>query len=197
MKEVKKIKLIGLLITLVLLASCQPPHEFAGTRLSAPQPSPHTVLQSASGPVSLQDFQGQYTFVYFGYTFCPDICPATLSVLKRVKADLGEAGDEIAVVMITVDPERDTPERLAEYMGYFDSSFVGLSGEKDMIDEVGAPFGLYYERHEGSGEGNYLVDHTARVYLLDRESNAIVAYPHEVTADLILDDLHYLIEQES
>ena len=192
-----KIKISGVLIILLLVVSCQSSHEFAGAQLSAPQSVPDTVLESINGPMRLHDFRGKYTFVYFGYTFCPDFCPASLSVLKRVKEGLGQAEDEMAVVMITVDPERDTPEKLAEYMAYFDTSFVGLSGDKETIDAVGAPFGLYYNRHEGSEASGYLIDHTARIYLLDRETNPIVAYPHEVTADLIIDDLKYLIKNQS
>lgn len=196
MNKIEKIKNVCLFLLLLLLVSCQPPHEFAGAQLSAPHPAPDTLLESANGAVRLQDFQGKYTFVYFGYTFCPDVCPTTLSVLKRVQANFGEAADKIAVVMITVDPERDTPERLAEYMAYFDDSFIGLSGSKGAIDEIGEPFGLYYHKHEGSENSGYLVDHTARVYLLDQASNAIIAYPYEVTADLIINDLNYLIENQ-
>lgn len=188
-------KKIGLLFVLLLLVSCQTPHEFAGPLLSAPHPVPDIALESVNGPVDLNDFEGKFTFVYFGYTFCPDVCPASLSVLKQVKDGLGENGDEMAVVMITVDPERDTPDRLAEYLNYFDSSFVGLSGSTEMIDAVGEPFGLYYSKNEGSEASGYLVDHTARTYLVDRESNAIVAYSHGVDADLILSDLNHLMAQ--
>ena len=99
--------------------------------------------------------------------------------------------------MITVDPERDTPDRLAEYMAYFDNSFVGLSGDKETIDLVGQPFGLFYKRHEGSEATGYLVDHTARFYLLDHDSNALVAYPHETLPDVLVKDLEYLIRSDS
>jgi len=195
-KVYRGLAISGLFIILLLATACQGEHEFAGTELTAPHPAPDIELESADGPVSLLDFNGKYTYVYFGYTFCPDVCPTSLATLKSVKEDLGENAGEVEVVMITVDPERDTAELLAEYMGYFDSSFVGLTGDKDAIDQIGAPFGLYYEKHEGSEATGYLVDHTARVYLLDRDSNTIVAYPHGTTADAFVEDLEYLIKQE-
>jgi protein SCO1/2 len=189
-------KLLGIFVLLLFMASCQSPHEFAGAELSAPHPAPDIELESADGPVSLHDLKGKYTFVYFGYTFCPDICPTTLATLKNVKENLGENASEIEVVMITVDPERDDAESLANYVGYFDSSFIGLSGEQEIIDEIGEPFGLFYEKHEGSVATGYLIDHTARTYLLDRDSNTIVAYPHGASAEDIAEDLEHLIEQE-
>jgi len=189
-------KLWGLFIVLLLVVSCQRPHEFAGAELSAPHPAPDIELESADGPVSLLDFKGKYTFVYFGYTFCPDICPTTLATLKSVKEELGENAQEMEVVMITVDPERDTAERLADYVGYFDSSFIGLTGEQEAIDKIGEPFGLFYEKHEGSAATGYLIDHTARTYLLDRDSNTIVAYPHGTSAAAITKDIEYLIKRD-
>lgn len=186
----------ALLLGLIALAGCLGNHEFAGAAFTEPVALPEVSLDSINGPVRLQDFSGKYTFVYFGYTFCPDICPATLARLEEVKQELGNDADEIAVVMVTVDPDRDTPEKLAEYMAFFDDSFVGLSGEKADIDALGTPFGLFYEQHEGTAESGYLVDHTAWFYLLDRDSNLIIAYPHETEAAALLDDLRYLLRQD-
>ncbi len=186
----------GIIIILCWLTGCQRTHEFAGTLLPEPQPAPDIVLESANGPVSLHDFEGQYTFVYFGYRFCPDVCPITMGKLKQVRLELGERGDEMAVVMITVDPQRDTPEALAEYMSYFDDSFVGLSGDQEAIDAVGKPFGLYYNQHEGSEASGYLIDHTSRFFLLDREANVIASYAHETSRDALLADVLYLIENQ-
>jgi protein SCO1/2 len=177
-----------------LLAACRPAYEFAGTELTAPHPAPDTALESIDGPVQLTDFEGKYTYVYFGYTFCPDVCPATLATLTRVKEGLGQRGDRMQVVMITVDPERDTPQQLADYLHFFDDSFIGLSGDLERINQVGEPFGLYYLRHEGTSASGYLVDHTARVYVLDPESNAILTYGHGTPAADILMDLEHLLD---
>ncbi|MEM7530944.1 MAG: SCO family protein [Chloroflexota bacterium] len=199
-------KIIPYLFVLLLIACSSPeptptptpPHTFAGVELSAPHPVPDGELISTSGPVRLSDFRGKYVYVYFGYTFCPDICPMTLSTLQLMRSQLGEDSpidpEKIQVVMVTVDPARDTAEVMTTYMGYFDESFVGLTGEQSQIDAVGDPFGLYYKKGEGSVDTGYLVDHTSRFYLIDPEGNARVAYAHDTDDDLLLADLTYLWE---
>ncbi len=190
-------RIILLLLLALALTSCAAPHQFAGTPLSAPHPAPAQALQSADGPVSLLGFKGQYVFVYFGYTYCPDICPVTLMTLKHVREELADQGDRVQVIMVSVDPERDTPESLATYVGYFDDSFIGMTGEKAEIDALGEPFGVYYEKGEGSEATGYLINHSALVYLLDPDGNARVAYPHSVTTEEILTDLQYFFRTES
>jgi protein SCO1/2 len=196
-QRVRRAAQVGwLILVLLILAGCREPYQLHGTVISLPFPAPDTTLEGISGPVSLRDFAGRYTFVYFGYTHCPDVCPSTMASLKRVRAELGEDGEAMQVVMVTVDPERDTPEALAEYLSHFDRSFIGLSGDKEAIDETGAPFGLYYSVHEGSEAGGHLIDHTAAIFLLDRQNEAIVVYPYDVPADTLVDDLKYLLRSE-
>lgn len=190
-------KRIILLLLALALAGCAAPHEYAGTPLSAPHPAPAQTLMSIDGPVSLLDFEGKYVFVYFGYTFCPDICPTTLLTLKKVRAQLPDQADRVQVIMVSVDPERDTPEALETYVHYFDDSFIGITGAKDEIDALSEPFGVYYEKGEGSAATGYLINHSARVYLLDPAGNARVAYPHGVSAEEIVADLEYLFRTGS
>ncbi len=191
--------LLLLLAMAVLLAACGgAPRELAGATLDPPLPVPDFTLTAAGDqPVSLSDFRGQWVYLYFGYTFCPDACPITLSKLARLREALGEDADKMQVIMVTVDPERDTPEVLADYVTRFDPSFIGLSGTNEAIDAAGLPFGLYYERHEGTPSGGYLVDHTTRTYLIDPEGNARVAYPHDGEMEPLLEDLRWLIRNES
>lgn len=186
-------------LLLLLLAGCQPAasHEFAGLELTAPQPVPDFTLESADGPVKLSAFQGKFVFIYFGYTFCPDACPTTMATLAQLKRQLGADADQVEVIMITIDPERDTAEMLAEYVAYFDDSFVGLTGDKAAIDDAGTPFGLYYHKEEGSAATGYLVSHTTRVYLLDPQQNARVAYPLDATADDIAADIQFLLNEKN
>ncbi len=196
----KFIKPILFLTTLFLLTACggitvapaEP--EFEGAAYPEPQPVDDFTLMSVDGPVSLDDLAGKYTYIYFGYTYCPDVCPATLSQLARVKERLGADGSEMQVVMITVDPERDTPEKLAEYLHHFDPDFVGLSGDSAEIDAAGKPFGLYYERHEGSTETGYLVDHTARTFLLNRNGDVILSYAFDTPTDAFYNDFQKLLD---
>lgn len=200
-RKLLKLAPLGLLLTLILAAcSAAPtpePHQFAGGVLPTPEPAPNFTLMSADGPVSLSDYEDQFVFLYFGYTFCPDVCPATLSDLAKVKESLGEDGEKMQVIMITVDPERDTPEKLAEYMDFFDTEFVGLSGSKEEIDAVGQPYGVYYEAHEGTAESGYLVDHSTRTYLIDDQGLVRLAYPYGVEAQAIQADMEYLLSESS
>ncbi|MCC6607488.1 MAG: SCO family protein [Anaerolineae bacterium] len=184
---------------LLLLLGCQfaAPHEFAGLELTAPQPAPNFTLESADGPVQLSDYQGKFVFLYFGYTFCPDACPTTMTTLAQLQRQLGDDADQVQVIMITIDPERDTAENMAEYVAFFDDSFVGLTGEKAEIDAAGAPFGVYYEKEEGSAATGYLMSHTTRVYLLDREQNARVAYALDADVDAIAADIQFLLNEKN
>jgi protein SCO1/2 len=184
----------------VLVAGCTPSasHEFAGAALDAPQPVPDFTLTGSDGsPVSLSDFRGQYVYLYFGYTFCPDICPTTLAKLARVRSELGDEAGRMQVVMVSVDPERDTPEALGDYVTRFDPTFIGLTGSKADIDAAGEAFGLFYERHEGSAATGYLIDHTARAFLIGPDGRALVAYPHDAPDEDVLADLRWLMAQES
>jgi protein SCO1/2 len=116
--------------------------------------------------------------------------------MARVRAVLGDAAGPVQGIMVSVDPERDTPDVIAQYVRAFDPTFIGLTGDKDAIDAAGAPFGLYYEKHEGSAATGYLVDHTTRTYLIDPEGNFRVAYAHGTPAADIAADLRWLFQNE-
>lgn len=192
-------KSLLLLPLLALIISCTAPatHEFGGLVFETPQPAPDFTLTAAEGQqVSLSDYEGKYIFIYFGYTFCPDVCPITLGKLASVQADLGEQGDQMQVLMVSVDPERDTPEKLAEYVGHFDERFVGLTGSPEEIDAAGSAFGLFYQKHEGSAASGYLVDHTARTFLVSPDREIIVAYPQDASSEAVLADMQWLLAQQ-
>ena len=118
-----------------------------------------------------------------------------MAKLARVRKELGNKGEQMQVIMISVDPARDTPDKLAEYVGHFDDSFVGLTGSDEELDATGAAYGLYYDRHDGTPATGYLIDHTARTYLLDPDGRIIVAYPHEALDDAIEADMRWLLKQ--
>ncbi len=115
-----------------------------------------------------EDLEGKPYLVFFGFTHCPDICPTTLLELTGLLADLGPAADQITPLFITVDPERDTQELLASYMTSFDPRILALRGTKEQTDEAVKAFAAYYEKVPLEG-GNYTMDHTAGVYLIDAE----------------------------
>ncbi|MCA9981819.1 MAG: SCO family protein [Anaerolineales bacterium] len=183
---------------LFLLAGCgatatPEPHEFAGAVVTNPQPAPDFTLVSADGPVNLSDYEGKYIYLYFGYTFCPDVCPATMNELAKMTEQLGADAENVQVIMITVDPARDTAELLRDYMAFFDPSFIGLTGTEEEIAAVANTYGVFYEAHEGSAESGYLVDHSTRTYLFSPERVPIVAYPFDVSAEAMAEDLRYLL----
>ena len=191
------LRLLVALLFLFVLTSCglappPEPHEFAGAMVNNPQPAPDFTLESVNGPVRLSDFEGQYVYIYFGYTFCPDVCPATMNELAKLHEMLGEEADQIQVVMVTVDPARDTAVVLADYMAFFDESFIGLTGTDAEIAAVAQTYGVFYEAHEGTAESGYLVDHSTRTYLINPTRTPILAYPFDVTAESMARDLAHL-----
>ncbi|MEP9370133.1 SCO family protein [Ancylobacter polymorphus] len=117
-----------------------------------------------------EDLEGKPFLVFFGFTHCPDICPTTLFELTGLLADLGPAAEQITPLFITVDPERDSQELLANYMTSFDARILALRGTKEQTDEAAKAFAAYYEKVPLEG-GNYTMDHTAGVYLFDAEGD--------------------------
>jgi protein SCO1/2 len=148
-------------------------------------------LQSAGGPVALKDFRGKLVLVYFGYTYCPDVCPTSLAAtaagLKLLEAD--EAG-QVAMIFVSVDPERDTPARLKEYAEFFHPAIVGVTGTPENLAEIAKRYGVFYARQKvETAGGGYVVDHTSDTYVIGREGQLLskiahAAPPDEVAAEI-------------
>ena len=115
----------------------------------------------------LQSLRGQAAMLFFGYTYCPDICPVTLSKMGRVYQLIGEREQELTTLFVTVDPKRDTQEKLAEYLDYFALDAIGLRGDKEEIDQVVRQYGAHYSL--GEEQASYLVDHSTYTYLIDQQ----------------------------
>jgi len=135
-----------------------------------------------------QEFRGRYMLVFFGFTFCPDICPTTLAILSAALDDIGPLADEIVPLLISVDPERDTPEILKPYLSAFGPEFVGLTGTKEEIDNAVGAYRAFYQILDGEGD-DYLVDHSTIIYLMDGEGKYVTNYdlnmgPAAIAADL-------------
>ncbi len=178
---------VGLFVVPLLVDE---PHEFVGTVLSNPQPAPEFTLTADTGePVSLESYRGQVVLMYFGYTFCPDICPASLAELAEAAELLGDKADEVQVVMVSVDPARDTPEALREYMDYFDSSFVGLTGTDGEIRAIADAYGVFYQAEEGSAATGYLVDHLASVFVIDKNGDWVEILSYGTPGEQIARDV--------
>lgn len=190
--------LVGLSL-LLLLTSCQTTaaaYEYKGAVMEPPMAIPDFALQDTAGDTfHLSDIQDNIVLIYFGYTFCPDVCPMTLWDVREALADL-EGRENIKVLFISVDPERDTPEVLARYTNAFDPTFIGLTDEFTALQQVMKPFGAFAEKEEVSNSAaNYLVNHTARVYLLTPNRELLLTYPFGFEPDDLRADLTYLIQQ--
>ena len=191
-----------LAVLAALLAACgsdKPPEPTAtplpGTVLNPPRPLEDFTLTDHTGaPFSLSDLRGRPALVFFGFTNCPDICPTTLGEFKRVKSLLGRDADEVAFVFVSVDPQRDTPERLAEYVGAFDPAFIGLTGDDAALRPIAQEFGVYYQAVplEGS-ETAYTVDHTASSFALDREGRLAIVFSYGTLPDAIVQRIRALL----
>ena len=170
------------------------PYTFHGTILQAPDTAPDFSLTTHTGqPASLRDFRGKLVVMFFGYTHCPDVCPATLGVTAKAMDLLGKKAEDIQVLFITVDPERDTPERLTEYITYFDPNFTGLTGTPEEIAQVAALYGVYYARQAAEGEG-YWLDHTASTLVIDRTGRLKLILPFGTSAEDMAADLRMLLK---
>ncbi len=173
------------------------PRELHGFVMNEPTPvGDFTLTSHNSDPVSLSDFRGKLALVYFGYASCPDVCPMTMLQLAKARASLPERlQDDVQVLMVTVDPERDTPELLANYLGHFDKTFLGLTGTPEEIDAAAAPLGIFYEKRAVDESESYFMDHTATVAVIDRQGRLRLVWPFGVPGEDIASDLGYLVRE--
>jgi protein SCO1/2 len=173
------------------------PSGLSGTAYTEPfPPAPDFTLTSGNGEkFNLSDARGNLVLLFFGYTSCPDICPTTLAELKTALEQIDEEdAKNVKVVFVTVDPQRDTPDRVQEYVDHFNTDFIGLSGSEMELAQVWNKYGVFREIVEGTSAAGYLVNHTARVTLIDQEGNLRVSYPFDTPVEDIADDLQFLME---
>lgn len=172
------------------------PATFYGSHIEPPKPMPDFTLQSANGPVTLSNFHGKYVVLYFGYTSCPDICPTTSAALKTALNRLGSQDAQVQVIFISVDYNRDTPEKVSNYIRNFRPDFIGLGGTQSEIDQVTREFYIYYKLNDPDpATGAYSVDHTANILLLDRQGALVMTWPYDQQPDEIASDLEILVRR--
>ncbi len=170
---------------------------FRGMAMEPPQPAPELSLIDHLGrPFSLASHRGRAVLLYFGYTFCPDACPATMVLFGQVREQLAEQADRVQMVFVTVDPERDTTEQLRAYLSRFDPAIVGLTGEPGAVAEVLKAYGIFAQKVpvESSATG-YLMDHTALVYLIDPEGRLRVMFPFGMGATDMAHDVKQVLAE--
>jgi protein SCO1/2 len=153
-----------------------------------------TLYSSHNQNASLKDFQGNVVMMSFGYTFCPDTCPITLTLLKQVIEKFNKGSDQVQTLFITVDPKRDTPEHMKNYLSSFHPNFIGLTGTKKEILEVAEKYGSAYMKNPTiDSESNYLMIHTGYVYLIDQSGKVRAIYPKETEVNQIVNDIKGLL----
>ena len=135
------------------------------------------------------DFRGKLMLVYFGFTYCPDICPTDLQQMALAVDQLGPAGETVQPVFITVDPERDTVEHLKDYMALFHPRFVGLTGDAAAIRQAARAYRVYYEKVEREDKSDYTLDHSVFIYLMDRDGRYLGFFPPGTSAERLAETM--------
>jgi len=171
------------------------PYTFHGTQFEPVRPvADFTLINQDGQPVRLSDYRGKLVVLFFGYTHCPDVCPTTLARLNQVMRQLGEAGKSVQVLFVSVDPERDTPAVLKQFLSHFNPMFVGLTGQAEEVAAVNTAFGVYVKKEEVGSAAGYLVTHTTRIYVIDREGRLVLTFPADTPVEDIAADLKHLLE---
>lgn len=154
-------------------------------------------LESAEGKVSLSDYRGKVVAMYIGYASCPDVCPTSLAIMSQALKNLSpEDAAQVQPVFISVDPERDTPEKLAQYSKFFFPTMVGLTGERTAIDDIVKRYGAFYKIVDmGDSAMGYAVDHSSRTYLIDQRGQFSKALSHGTSPDDVALAIRELLAQ--
>ncbi len=187
---------LALLSLFCLLAACgeqKLPSPFKASDVSAKFAQANFHLYDATGkPRSLSDFRGKAVALFFGYTHCPDICPSTLADMAQVMGMLGKDADKVQVLFVTLDPERDTRELLAQYLPAFYPTFLGLSGDAQATDAAAKAFDITHQKRPAKG-GGYTLDHSVGTYLIAPGGKPILLAPFGQRAGLLVQDIKLLL----
>jgi protein SCO1 len=157
---------------------------------------PFTLTAGNGAEVTERSFPGKYLLVYFGYTYCPDACPTALSNIAGALAKLGPLSDKLQVLFITVDPRRDTPKVMGDYVKAFDPRIVGLTGSPEQIGAVAKEYKVYYAAHKDEGN-DYLVDHSSFLYLMNPQGSFQKLLASDTPAAALAEQLRSVLDQTS
>lgn len=177
-----------------LVIGCSEPPRFNSTDVTGVDWGKELALHDHHGQLrQLKDFQGRVVVLFFGYTQCPDVCPTTLAAMRDVMGKLGDDAKRIQVLFVTIDPQRDTQELLAQYVPWFHASFIGLREDEAKTAEVAKAFKVFYTKQPGATPGSYSVDHTANSYVFDTTGRLRLLVRHGETPERIAADLRLLL----
>jgi protein SCO1/2 len=183
-------------ILAALLLGCDRGPSFRSTDITGADFGKDLQLVDHNGqPRSLGDFRGKVIVVFFGFTHCPDVCPTTLAELARALEKLGADGDRVQVLMVTVDPERDTPQVLKQYVTALDPRFLGLTGDADAIARTAREFKVFYQKSPGATPEAYSVDHSSGSYVFDPQGRLRLLVSYGQGADVFAHDIAQLLNR--
>lgn len=192
-----KFLLSSILFFCVFAAASVNAEELKSGVFEPPRVAPDFSLAASTGKTfTLSEHKNQLIVLGFGFSHCPEICPTTLAKLARVYKDLGEQATDVQVLYITVDPERDNVERLREYMGYFNSSFIGLTGDTKVLEALRKDYGIIAAK-KMHGNGNYDVHHSSYIYLIDRKGLLRALVPYGKSQEDIVHDIKLLLAEKT
>jgi protein SCO1/2 len=182
------------LLAAALLAGCDGGPKFQSTDITGAPYGKALELADTQGKLRhLEDFRGKALVLFFGFTRCPDICPTTLAEIAAAVKSLGPDAERVQVLFVTVDPERDTPQALREYVGAFDPRFVALRGDDAATQRVAKDFKIYYEKRKQGA--TYTVDHSAQAYVLDAQGRLRLLVRHDRIGKDLAPDLRALLRE--
>lgn len=183
------------LLAVALAACSEPAPKFLGNDISGTRLGKNLALTDHNGQArTLPDFAGKVVVAFFGFTQCPDVCPTALAELSQVMQKLGPDADRVQVLLISVDPERDTPEILKQYVTTFDPRFLGLTGTPAQVKAAAASFKAYYAKVPTEDGNNYTMDHTAAFYLFDGKGESRVLANSTIGTDAMVHDIKMLLD---
>jgi protein SCO1/2 len=168
------------------------PHGAAGTVLANAIGGPFRLVDQHGKPFTDADLKGKWQLIYFGYTHCPDACPTALNDMALALDKLGAKRADVGIVFITVDPARDTPPVMANYVASFNAPIVALSGTETEVAQAAKDYRVYYAKHP-EPDGDYAMDHSSVIYVMDPQGRFTASFTHENTPDEIADRLQKLL----
>lgn len=184
-------------IAAFILAGCQPapqPPSFQATDITGATFARDFRLTDHNGQVrTLADFKGKVVAVFFGYVHCPDVCPTTLSDFAAALQQLGPLAERVQVIFVTVDPQRDTPELLKQFVPAFNPGFLGMVADEETLRQLAKEYKVVYQKNSVKGADDYLIDHSAGTYVYDPQGNLRLLMPYGSSADAIAQDLKTLL----
>ncbi len=191
----------GILLVVILVAALSfaftGKPSFRGTLYAEPfPPAADFSLTKADGTTfRLSDQRGRIVLLFFGYTSCPDVCPTTLAEMKLVMDKLGDTANQAQVIFISVDPDRDTSEKMQAYVEHFNSAFVGLSGTMQELEPIWQDYSITREAVESDSAFGVIINHTARVFLVDPQGNMRLTFAYQTPVDDIVHDIRLVLER--